>query len=270
MIVAVMPSTGVRGRCPRGAAGRSRPRRPPPPSACGTRALVTVRVGAEVDVGHPERRGQRLRRLPARRPARSRSPRSGTRRRPREASMTTAPATRLRPALVATSDRRRRARRGPRQSWTKAWSRTRTPGLADERLPDDLEVVRVVRDAGARRRRCWAARRPGRAVAVPPRRRRRSPPTTLTRVRARRVEAVERVEHGRARAAEERELLDEQDRRAGARGGDRRASSRPSRTRRPRRPTGDRRTAARPADRPAPLAPSPPRQLGRPRSRRRP
>ena len=138
-----------------------------------------------------------------------------------EASMKAVARTRARPARVATTiDSTRPSRTSA--AWTIAWSRMRDAGLGREPLPGDLEVLGEVGHAG-----------PG-AVRVRPLQHRTQlaqggddviadATDDLAGLRARRVEAVERVEDGRARAPEEGQAIDEQHGRAGPRGRDGRA-----------------------------------------------
>ena len=87
--------------------------------------------------------------------------------------MTTPASIRRRPALVATTTPSIRPAR-TMASWTKAWSRTRAPAPGTRRLPGDLEVLGVVRDAGPGAVRVGALDdRPERAAGPPRRRRRR-------------------------------------------------------------------------------------------------
>ena len=161
--------------------------------------------------------------------------------------------------------------RGRRARWRacrKACSRTRTPASRGQPLPDDLEVLGVVGDAG-----------PG-AVGVGPLDDRPQlaqaghhvvgdAPGDLERPAARGVEAVEGVQDGRARAAQEALLLDRAARR-------RRRAPRRWRRRRPRSPRPPRRRRPWPPGAPARgsgrrpwLRPSPrPARGGRPPRRR--
>ncbi len=119
-----------------------------------------------------------------------------------------------RPPRVATTSASTRPSR-TRASTTVACSRIRAPASLDEPLPDDLEVLGEVGDAG-----------PG-AVGVRPLDDRAEraqpgddlvgdPADDLARARARREEAVERVEDRGRCPAEERQRVDEQRPRAAA------------------------------------------------------
>ena len=172
------------------------------------RVAVDRPPAVHVHVGHPEGRRQRLGGLELAGQLVAERRRSGRQSASPEASMTTDASIRRRPALVATTTPSTRPSRTV-GVLDEGVQQDASAGRRHERLPGDLEMVGVVGDAGAGAVGVGAlddrTERPQRRHDLVA-----DAADDLARRLARRVEAVEGVEDGRARAAQEGQLLEEQ------------------------------------------------------------